>query len=255
MKSIQSITAQLMIALFFTSCSSTKDVVSNNFIQKRKYTKGFYVKKKTKINNVKNKEADWKTIPIQNLRKRKASISIEVNKSNKEDERKKQLLIASTDNEKLTFNYHTDSTSDNHLKQSSRKRTNISLTPTDKIHSQNSINIKLNTEPDGIKDERPETNTLALVSFILAVSMLPLNFLALPFGAFALRQFKRSPGKYDHKWMANTGVIIGYIIAAIGIALGMGSAIVGGYFWIIGAALGLLSLINVILSTAVILSE
>ena len=37
--------------LLFVSCSTSSDVVSHNFIQKRKYTKGYFLKKQRKLKN------------------------------------------------------------------------------------------------------------------------------------------------------------------------------------------------------------
>ena len=40
-----------LIFLLFVSCSTSLDVVSHNFIQKRKYTKGYFLKKQHKLKN------------------------------------------------------------------------------------------------------------------------------------------------------------------------------------------------------------
>ena len=40
-----------LIFLLFVSCSTSSDVVSHNFIQKRKYTKGYFLKKQHKLKN------------------------------------------------------------------------------------------------------------------------------------------------------------------------------------------------------------
>lgn len=42
-----------LAALFLASCSTSNDVASNNRIQKRKYTKGWYVKKSTNLKKTK----------------------------------------------------------------------------------------------------------------------------------------------------------------------------------------------------------
>lgn len=41
--------AVIAASLLISSCSTSNDVVSGNFIQKRKYTKGFYVSKKSHV--------------------------------------------------------------------------------------------------------------------------------------------------------------------------------------------------------------
>jgi hypothetical protein len=76
--------------------------------------------------------------------------------------------------------------------------------------------------------EQERRNSMALLSFLLALSIIPpFTFLIVPglaaltTGAIALRQMKRVPAKYTNKWMAKVGVIFGslYSIALVAFIL------------------------------------
>lgn len=102
--------------------------------------------------------------------------------------------------------------------------------------------------------ENPQKNKMALASFISAIlAILYVGVIpSLLLGAIALSQFKKNPGKYKNKWMATTGVVIGYIGCSAGILFSLAATIFGGPMWLI---LGVILLANIIVSSVILLTK
>jgi hypothetical protein len=92
---------------------------------------------------------------------------------------------------------------------------------TKEVFKKEEVKEKKNTENYQSTQEKPvvvrKNNTMAVTSFIL----LFFSFLIIPapisfiFGLVALGEFKKEPGKYKNKWMAQIPVILGYIVLGI----------------------------------------
>ena len=114
----------LLISLFFFSCSSSNDVVSNKRIQKRKYTKGYSLKKYGKIkhkNYNENKVIDFSQLVKRQIEKTNLNNTPSLNDivSSKDFD-----FSQTNDIEKLIQTYITNSNikvSDNKVKKVSKK--------------------------------------------------------------------------------------------------------------------------------------
>jgi hypothetical protein len=132
----------------------------------------------------------------------------------------------------------------------------------------NRTNSQIKIDPSIKNPEKNQkTNRLGLISFIsvliLIISffttlklfllvLLPSLFSSLLLGAIALRQFKRNPEKYKGKFMAQCGVLIGYLGCTIGLLFSLWGVVLGGVIYLI---LGTVFLTNIIVSTYILLND
>ena len=214
MKQLYTIIISLLI---LSSCSTSNDVVSNKKVQKRKYTKGFVVKKSDKkfFNNLSFKNVELHA------------------KSDKIAEDKTDIFLATIDasviehkwNKPEFVNFDTKNLKKqkttkaikglqllrlkNHLKKSD--------SDTKTLFSLKKPKEKLNTN-DG--EPEPKVHWAALTGFITSlvgifVSPILLGILSIIFGGIGLSNIKKNPEKYKGKGFGITALVLGIIEVVI----------------------------------------
>lgn len=175
-KSILSILTIVLSLILFSACSTSNEVVSNNFITKRKYNKGFHIDYKKRYNV--EKESDLSKKEIKDI-----EVSEEITLNNET-----QLFSANTQDNLIQDDSHTNSSN---FDNSSAVLTNTDLDNTIKINSKTvqsetsieeksivskiakqSLKIKRNYSESNSTSFASETETLLLV--ILCFFLSPL---------------------------------------------------------------------------------
>lgn len=217
MKTIKLFIGLLVVAALFASCATSDKVVTGNFIQKRKYNKGFYVSAKGK----KEKEMKFKNtgIVITNEVAKNETISNFSYKSKKEsisDNTFENTLIASTDEsfipKKNNFQLDYVDVDKNLIEKLEVKLENSKNKFQKKIQEKAQ---KLNLLQK-IDSDEPKTEGLGLAGFItglvgLFVLGIVLGIISIIFGAISLGKISKQPEKYKGKGFAITSLILGIL--------------------------------------------
>lgn len=245
MKTLKQIIGLFTITAVIGSCSITNKVVTNEFIQKRKYNKGYYVSHKSKKiifqkeNNIlvrsKNDEQEKENRVFLNSK-------INVN-DNKNDDK----LLVSTDNKKLVvrtiipqnsqkFNvqiiqknpiFHTNKKEKKNTIRDIKKQTKQQF----KMYKSNLLELILNNNND---DDKSSLSGMALVSFILGILALVFLVIAIP------TAFSNAILSGLFLFMSGILSVVGIIFSAIGLGQTSKKGKRGKGFAITGLVLSLL---------------
>ncbi|MFT7343780.1 MAG: hypothetical protein ACI9XP_000355 [Lentimonas sp.] len=226
-----SISALLMIAVCFSSCT----------IQKRVHTSGYHVawknqnrssaKKEIKSDELASQpEKQQVTEPNHTLTEIKKTENTNVEQSN---------ILASIEGD-LTVSTRSES------------QKLVSFKNVRTVTNEIEVNSNLKTEtkkPKNVEFKRlsrgGEINKLGLISFICAflcflfIGILP----AMICGAISLSQFKQYPGRYQHKWMSVIGVVVGFIFSVLATSFLLILAIMGDPIFFVLAGIFLAAII------------
>ena len=118
MKQIKSFIGLLIVVFIFASCSTSDKVVTGNFIQKRKYNKGFYVNKKgnvDKVEKIDNSELAINNSTVSKSTSDKKETKFSDKKENGNDENTETIdnsLIASSNDNFIPLSNNSESTVD-----------------------------------------------------------------------------------------------------------------------------------------------
>jgi hypothetical protein len=221
MKQIKSIIGLLIVVLIVTSCSTSDKVVSENFIQKRKYNKGFYVNTNEKKNRIKDSDNNKLSSEPNYLSETNKEIIDTQNQpeNNVSNEVNHDLLIASTDDnflppeEKISFNSTND---DNSIRTKLEGKIEKSK---DKLQKKLNKHVNKLSKSNLTNDGEPKTEGLGLAGFItglvgLFIFGILFGLIAIIFGAISLGKINKNPDKFKGKGFAITSLILGIIDVA-----------------------------------------
>lgn len=212
-----------LILIFVSSCKTSSDVVSNGLIQKRKYTKGYYVKSNKQTKSKKEKRIVSKSIEEQVVANipaiqpdvRTEVVRIETSKRDNTSKQKRKSL----NDERIAIT----------LKDILGESKNVTSKKLTKINQK--IARKFSQQDPLIHNYTPanrKLEPLGLVSFFSA--LIGLFFAGILFGTAAvvlsiisLNKFSKNPGMYKGKGWAIIGLIlgIGAIVGAILVLAGV----------------------------------
>jgi len=211
--------AVFLILIFVSSCKTSSDVVSNGLIQKRKYTKGYYVKsiKKNKTKHEKLvisksiEEQAIENIPAIQPDVRTEMARVETSKSDKTSKQKRKSL----NDDRIAIT----------LKDILGESKNVTSKKLAKLNQK--IARKFSQQDPPIQNYTPPTKkleVLGLVSFISGIISLliaPIFFgvAAIILSVISLVKFSNNPGKYKGKGWAIVGLVLGIISLIYGIAV------------------------------------
>lgn len=216
MKKIKSFIGLLLVVMLFASCSTSDKVVTGNYIQKRKYNKGFYVStngKKDKTKEAYNKQLADKPENLTKLQNKYKDIQ---NNDNNFVELNDNSLIASTDDNSIPAE-------DNFTISSNNYGNSIRTKIEQKVEkSKNKLRKKINKNVEKIKTSNsvnggePKTEGFGLAGFItglvgLFIFGILFGLIAIIFGAISLGKINKNPDRFKGKGFAITSLILGII--------------------------------------------
>ena len=208
-------TYTIILSLFIlASCSTSNDVVSNRKIQKRKYTKGFTVKKSEK--------KFFNRLHLRNF---------EANKNDLTEETGSEVLLATIDANIINYESNRPEFVNINLKNSEEKKTLInerilkapvyknnklkkSNTETKSLFSvKNKINKQKSSDGEPNNAKVHWAALTGMICGILGLLVTPFLFstLGIIFGGIGISKTKKNPEKYKGKGMAITGLITGIV--------------------------------------------
>jgi hypothetical protein len=195
------------------SCSTSNDVVSNRKVQKRKYTKGFTVKKSEK--------KFFNSLHLRNL---------ETNKNDLNTESGSEVLLATIDANIINYESNRPEFVNINLKNSEEKKTLINERIFEAPIFKNNKLKKSDTEAKSLfslentinkqktNEEKPEPKAhwaaiTGMICGILGLIVTPILFstLGIVFGGIGISKIKKNPEKYKGKGMAVAGLVTGII--------------------------------------------
>ena len=233
----------LFLVLCFSSCTMEKRIYSSGFHIEWNSNNLILVKKKSeKYTNGRHKKLKKLGPPEQS------------NTPNYNSNEEMDLTVTASLDDKSIVLVNREIINLATIQDSKSNKQEISINSSIKSDIKNET-IKIPKDSDPVQ----EANTLSLLSFIFAMLSIIftlvgvgilLSLIALPLGAIALRQFRRNPGKYKNKWLAGTGVIIGYVGSFVCLLFMLfAAAWLGSFLWLIFAGL---FLIDIIISTVIL---
>jgi hypothetical protein len=204
--------AVILILVMVSSCKTSNDVASNKLIQKRKYTKGFYV----------------------NSHKRDKSKPAKTTVSYSKNEIEKELINDKLTSDLIVFNEEiqkSDTQKNSKKKQKYSDEEKIQITLKGLINESNEITnkkfAKINkkiarifTQQDPpVRNMTPAVRKLEVLGLIgffsgligIFVAGLLFGSAAIILGIISLNKFSRKPGMYKGKGWAIVGLILGII--------------------------------------------
>lgn len=207
----------LIAAIFLSSCSTSTDVVSNDYIQKRKYKKGYYVEKR-------NQTSKTEVVDIQEITDNKFT-QREGENDNKHLTHS-ELVIENSDE-----NSFVASTDPNLILPEEQRVLITQAFPNEddlqdemvSTNEENSSTSKANKNFQKLFSKHtsplnsPNLEVFGLVSFISGlIGLIPfwgllLGFISIITGIISLRKIAKNPGKFYGKGFAIAGIILGII--------------------------------------------
>ena len=220
---ILNVISVFLILVFVSSCKTSSDVVSNGLIQKRKYTKGYYVKsiKKNKTKHEKIvisksiEEPAIEDIPAIHPDVRTEVARVETSKRDKTSKQKRKSL----NDDRITIT----------LKDILGESKNVTNKKLFKLNKR--ITRKFSQQDPPIHNYTPanrKLEALGLVSFFSAlvglfIAGLLFGTAAVVLSIISLNKFSKNPGMYKGKGWAIVGLILG-IAAIVGAIIVIASA-------------------------------
>jgi len=216
MKQIKTFIGLLIVVYVFASCSTSDKVVTGNFIQKRKYNKGFYVSTKGKKDKTKDAYNKQFADNPENLTKSQNKHKDIQNNDNDFVKLNDNSLIAVTDVSLIP-------PEDNFTVSSNNYDNSIRTKIEQKLEkSKNKLRKKINKNVEKIKTSNsvnngePKTEGLGLAGFIsglvgLFILGILFGLIAIIFGAISLGKINKNPDKFKGKGFAITSLILGII--------------------------------------------
>lgn len=230
MRKLSIISLIALVAIVVTSCGSSNDVVSNGIISKRKYTKGFFLNRKSDYKTAKNdvKEAE--------LKDDKAIAKADKVEARKERKESRQLVNENTtanntivsNEEEVTYVETTNESTQTYNRGLGIAEDGIETEPTNVIeYEQETVKEATNTRSaeSSKKSSKLAASGVELILLVILAIIIP------PLAVFL----------YEG---ATTRFVIDLILAILGFGIGFG---------LFGGAWGLLGLIAVIYALLIVL--
>jgi len=203
MKNLNILSIFLIFSILFSSCVTSDKVISDNFVQKRKYNKGYFVNSTSKINKVeKTSKSEIYTAEASKLNQPKKSLELNQNSYNNNNIFE-QPLSAST-------NLNQDATT------KPAKSTYEIISINNETESQSSINNYTIKNNEINKKDARKTHWGAIAGLTtgivgLFIFGIILGICAIIFSSIALAAIKNHPDVYKGRGMARAGLIIGIV--------------------------------------------
>jgi len=223
MKQIKTFIGLLIVVFILASCSTSDKVVTGNFIQKRKYNKGFYVTTKGRKDKTKGAYKKQLAEKSENLTKSQNNPKAIQNNNNDFVELNDNSLIALTDdsliptedNFKISSNNHDDSIRTN-IEQKHEKSKN-------KLHEKINKNTGKIKTSNAVNEGDPKIEWFGFSGLIIGLlglfgGILPVNgLIAIILGVISLVRINKNPDKFKGK--ARAVAIVAIVLGSIEIIL------------------------------------